>query len=300
MLHSTTINAPFDIVRRIIAEVDNWPVFFGPTIAAEASSLAHGSETLRLWARNGELDSVVKWSSTRRHRADGTRIDFSQDEPAPPLSRMRGSWTVRKVDAEATELMLAHDLSVAGDDDAFRRAESATDHNSTAELAAIKALAEDYGPTLQSHLVRTADDFSIPAPIGAVFDLLWGVTGWPELLAHVAAVDVRSEGENQHRFTMTLGDGSPGSHTVESVRVTDHDRWIGFKQLVTPDGVRGHCGTWSLAAENGTTQVTVRHLALLEPTAPANLPGLAARLGENLTRSSLGTLEAIRAHLAPQ
>lgn len=291
MKHITTIHAPAETVQSIISEAENWPIFFAPTIACE-QKCSDQEDELSLWAREGELDSVVCWRSVRQFSVDGCHITFRQVEPVPPLTEMAGTWTVHKLDERTTELTLSHTLAAA-DEDALCSARAATDYNSTAELAGIKTLAETYGSVLSEHIVRTHDEVWIDAPVHDVFTPLWDVSRWPDLLTHVDAVTVHSRGKNQHRFSMTLGSTANHVHTVESVRIAHPDQWVAFKQIKTPAGVYGHAGTWTLEESDGRTCVTVRHLALLERNEDVPLQDLVTRLRSNLSRSSLSTLTAI-------
>lgn len=292
MKHSSTINAPADIVQRIISDAENWPIFFTPTVACERNRRDEAHEELRLWARKGELDTIVSWRSARQFSTDRRNVTFQQIEPAAPLTEMTGLWAIRDIDEKSTELTLSHTLAAA-DEDALRAAQTITDYNSTIELTNIKTLAETYGSTLSEHIVRTRDEVWIDADVHEVFMPLWEVSMWPDFLDHVAAVTVHSQETNQQRFSMELSRNAEHAHSVESVRVARPDQWIAFKQIQTPTGVYGHAGTWTFEEAGDGTRVIVRHLALLERTGDVSLSDLVTRLSASLSQSSLSTLAAI-------
>lgn len=299
MKHSIAINAPARTVQTIISEALNWPIFFAPTIACEQTALDADQEELNLWARKGELDTVVSWRSIRRLDSDKRRISFRQQEPKPPLTELSGGWIIHEVDESTTELSLTHRIE-ATDDEVLRVSEAATDYNSVAELEAVKTLAETYGSALGDHIVRTHDEVWISASADRVFSALWDVAEWPRMLDHVDKVTVHSASENQHRFSMELGGNAAQEHTVESVRVARPGQWLAFKQIQTPKGVFGHAGTWTIDERDGKSRVVVEHQALLEPNNDVPLSELSARLSANLSRSSLSTLNAIERLTAPE
>lgn len=111
MKHSNTINVTADIVQHIISDAENWPIFFAPTVACERIREDDGREEIKLWARQGELDTIVSWRSARQFSTDRRNVTFQQIEPAPPLTEMAGTWTIRDVDEKSTELTLSHTLA---------------------------------------------------------------------------------------------------------------------------------------------------------------------------------------------
>ncbi|MFD8959971.1 aromatase/cyclase, partial [Streptomyces anulatus] len=90
--HDITVSAPAAAVYRLIAEVENWPRIFPPTIHVDRVEHDGARERIRIWATaNGE---AKHWTSRRTLDPEGLRIDFRQEVSTPPVAAMGGAWVV--------------------------------------------------------------------------------------------------------------------------------------------------------------------------------------------------------------
>jgi aromatase len=138
--HEITVHAPADDVYRLIADVENWPLMFPPTIHVDQVERGERDERIRICAiANGQ---AKQWTSYRELDPDARRIDFRQEVSAPPVAAMGGSWIISRA-GEGTSRVLPHYYRAVDDDaDSLRWIEAAVDRNSRSELAALKAHAE--------------------------------------------------------------------------------------------------------------------------------------------------------------
>ncbi|MBB5158012.1 aromatase/cyclase [Saccharopolyspora phatthalungensis] len=298
--HTTVVAAAADVLYALIADATRWPVLLGPTVHVEREADHGDRETLRLWATAN--DSVRTWTSERVKDPDELKIVFRQLSSPAPLASMGGQWRLERISDQETRAVLDHDFSVAGDrpEDVewFR---TAVDRNSTAELAAMKRLAENW--ELQDELTMSfADSVHIGAPAEAVFAYLDEAEKWPERIPHVGRLDLTEPepGLQVMEMDTTTADGS--THTTRSVRVCFPTNRIVYKQIETPELMRAHTGSWSLAQTAGGVVVTAEHTVVIEPLAVTKVLGQDATLAtartfirKALGRNSTTTLQCAKA-----
>src|SRR4051794_34497189 len=86
--HEITIEAPAEVVYKLIADVGNWPRLFPPTVYVDHVEKLGDDERIRIWATaNGE---VKTWTSRRSLDPVGLRVDFRQEVSSPPVAAMGG------------------------------------------------------------------------------------------------------------------------------------------------------------------------------------------------------------------
>jgi len=72
--HEITVQAAAADVYRLLAEVENWPRLFPPSVYVDYLERTGTSERIRIWATaNGEAKN---WTSRRWLRPRDRRIDF--------------------------------------------------------------------------------------------------------------------------------------------------------------------------------------------------------------------------------
>ncbi|HEY4021568.1 MAG TPA: aromatase/cyclase, partial [Pseudonocardiaceae bacterium] len=110
--HSIVVDAPVDQVYSLIAEVDRWPVIFGPTVYTEHLERSSSEERFRIWALAG--GAVKNWTSRRTLDPVARVITFEQEVSQPPVASMGGSWSFTATQG-GTEVLLGHHFTAVDD-----------------------------------------------------------------------------------------------------------------------------------------------------------------------------------------
>ncbi len=147
--HRLGIDAPGDLVFRMLRDSAHWPYLDGLTVYAERVSGDESSHELRTSVVvNGSL------SSSHCHRvfdAAGLRAEFRQLGLEAPLLRLDGGWSVRGSGGHS-EVTLEHEFEV--DEDAGELPElihRTIDEYSRRELEALRLSCERLALLLQEH-----------------------------------------------------------------------------------------------------------------------------------------------------
>ncbi|MBD0838356.1 aromatase/cyclase [Streptomyces sp. TRM68416] len=288
--HEITVEAPAAEVYRLIAEVENWPLIFPPSVHVERVEHAGDEERIQIWATaNG---TAKNWTSRRVLDPGALRITFRQEVSAPPVAAMGGTWIAEAVAPDRTRLRLLHDYRAVDDDPAgLEWIDQAVDRNSRLELAALKASVELATGT-PDLMLSFEDSVEINGSAKDVYDFINEANLWQERLPHVAAVDLREEipGLQVLRMDTLTKDGS--SHTTESVRVCFPHQRIVYKQTTLPALMALHTGCWSLVEDDrGVTTATSQHTVIVNTGNIHAILGPDAGVPEARTflRNALGT-----------
>ncbi|WP_432158446.1 MULTISPECIES: aromatase/cyclase [unclassified Streptomyces] len=282
--HHIDVDAPADTVYRIIADVTAWPVRFAPTIHVErlegTDPALPGSERIRIWATAG--GEAKCWTSRRELEPGPRRIRFRQEVSSPPVASMSGEWTVTAGETPGTaRLTLLHTYSAVDDDPAgLEWIDRATDRNSKAELANIKALAESAEDDADL-VFDFADSTLVRGDAETVYRFLHEAAAWPDRLPHVSRMRLREDTENVQWMVMDTVTKDGSAHTTESVRLCFPDRRrIVYKQHVTPPLMHAHIGEWTVTSGADGVTATSWHRVRLNPDAITRV------LGPDATRAS--------------
>ncbi|MGV9456086.1 aromatase/cyclase [Streptomyces sp. NPDC003635] len=288
--HEITIEAPAAEVYRLIADVENWPLIFPPSVHVQRVPLAGNEERIGIWATaNG---SAKSWTSHRVLDPEARRITFRQEVSTPPVAAMGGTWIAEELGPELTRVRLLHDYRAVDDDPAgLEWIDEAVDRNSRQELAALKANVELATGT-PDLVLSFEDSVEINGSAKDVYAFISEANLWQERLPHVAKVDLQEEtpGLQVLRMDTLTKDGS--QHTTESVRVCFPHHRIVYKQTTLPALMALHTGYWQLEEdERGVTTATSQHTVILNTE---NIPVI---LGEDadvpqartFIRNALGT-----------
>ncbi|MGW4940894.1 aromatase/cyclase [Actinoplanes sp. NPDC004185] len=297
--HVTEIDAPPDVVYRIIAEATDWPLHFTPSIHVERTAIDDTSERLRIWATAG--GEVKTWTSRRDLDPRRHRIAFRQEVSTPPVAAMSGEWVLDPHADNRTRVTFHHHFDAVDDDPAgVEWINGVIDKNSTVELADIKALAENRDRQDELTLSFT-DSVRIQAPSAAVYDFLYQAKKWPDRLGHVVEMDLREDvpGIQSMRMRTRARDGSV--HTTESVRICFPEQGrIVYKQVVTPPLMTVHVGEWTIRETVDGLVVSSRHDVVLNEAAFGAVLGEGAGAGAARTtvRNALGGNSVMTLNLA--
>jgi aromatase len=260
--HSIEVTAPADAVYRLIAQVENWPILFPPTVHVEYAERGDHDERIRIWATaNGEAKT---WFSRRTLDQDARRITFRQEVSAPPVAAMGGTWIIDPVSAGACLVRLLHDYR-AIDDDPSKLAwiDQAVERNSKSELAALKAGAEMTAGSRSGLLLSFEDTVRINGLAEDVYDFLNRAELWRERLPHVSRVSLLEEEPGLQVLEMDTSTKDGSTHTTKSVRVCFPSRRIFYKQTVLPALLSLHTGAWTLVPDGDGVLAASRHTVVI-------------------------------------
>lgn len=260
--HEITVRAAAADVYRLLAEVENWPRLFPPSVYVDYLERNGNEERIRIWATaNGEAKN---WSSRRVLDPEALRIRFWQEVSAPPIAEMTGTWIIEPLDAGETRVRLLHEYRAIDDDpEGLRWIDEAVDRNSKAELPGLKANLELSAPDAELSL-SFEDSVTVQGSAKDVFDFVNEAQHWPERLPHVAEVGFTEDtpGLQTLRLLTRTKDGS--THTTESVRVAFPHHRIAYKQTTLPPLLDLHTGRWTFEEDSdGVTTATSQHTVVL-------------------------------------
>ncbi|MEU4707480.1 aromatase/cyclase [Nocardia salmonicida] len=287
--HTITVAAPPTEVYRLLAEVENWPRLFPPSVYVTRLEHEGNEERIQIWATaNGEPKT---WISRRVLDPEQLRITFWQEVSAPPVAQMSGTWIIEPREDGGTELRLLHSYRATDDDpDGLAWIEKAVDDNSRAELPGLKAAVESVVRTADLTL-SFVDSVEIAGAASDVYDFVNEANLWTERLPHVASVQLteNTPGVQVLRMDTLTKDGS--SHTTESVRVCFPQHRIAYKQTTLPALMALHTGYWEFRTNpDGTTTASSQHTVIIEATRITEILGPDAGVTEarNFLREALG------------
>jgi aromatase len=295
--HEIIVHAPAADVYRLLAQVENWPQIFPPSVYVDYLDRDGNQEQIRIWAL---ANGVVKnWTSRRRLDPESLRIEFRQEVSTPPVAAMSGKWIIEPLSDRETRLRLLHEYRAVGDDPVgLAWIEQAVDRNSRAELGSLKTTMElATGP--EELTLSFQDSVRIEGSAKDVYDFINEAQHWTERLPHVAEVHLTetTPGLQVLRMQTLTKDGS--AHTTESVRVCFPYHRIAYKQTRLPALMTLHTGYWQLDEDtDGVTTVISQHTVTVNTEniakilgSEAGIPEARAFLRTALSGNSRATLE---------
>lgn len=300
--HSIDIDVPASDVYTMLAEVQNWPRVFPPTVHVDHIERGRHEERIRIWAvANG---TTKTWTSRRELKPSRLWIGFRQEVSAFPVAAMSGAWHVLPLTETTSRVLLSHDYRAVDDDpDNLAWIDRAVDENSGAELAALKANIEL--ATVDAELTMSfTDQVATTATTKDLYDFVNEANLWRERLPHVAAVELREDIPGLQTLRMETETSDGGRHVTESVRVCFPHRRIVYKQTTLPALLALHTGFWRFTEEDdGTTIALSQHTVVLRRDRIAAVLGADADVADAraFVRNALGansraTLELARTY----
>ncbi|WP_149179183.1 aromatase/cyclase [Streptomyces sp. TRM49041] len=300
--HEITVDAPAETVYRLIAEVENWPRIFPPTIHVDHLERDGDQERIRIWATaNGEAKN---WTSRRTLDAAALRVDFRQEVSAPPVAAMGGAWIVEPLTASSCRIRLLHDYRAVDDDPAgLAWIDQAVDRNSRSELAALRTNVERVR-TEEELTFSFEDAVLVDGQAKDLYDFVNEAHLWPERLPHVASVQLTEDtpGLQSLRMDTRAKDGS--THTTHSYRVCVPHHKIAYKQVTLPALMSLHTGCWTFReTPDGRVAASSQHTVVLNTENIAKVLGAEATVADArayvhtaLSTNSLATLGHAKDH----
>lgn len=273
--HTITVEAPAVAIYRLIAEVENWPRIFPPTIHVDHVERGAGEERIRIWATaNGEAKN---WTSRRTLDPGSLRITFRQEVSTPPVAAMGGTWIVEPLSGTSSRVRLLHDYRAVEDDpESLKWIDEAVDRNSRSELAALKTNVE-LAHVSEELTFSFEDTVQIAGAAKDAFDFVNEAGLWAERLPHVASVRFSEDTPGLQTLEMDTRAKDGSTHTTKSYRVVFPHHRIAYKQVTLPALMTLHTGCWTFAENDGGVAATSQHTVVL------NTANIAAVLGTDAT-----------------
>ncbi|TDC85992.1 cyclase [Micromonospora sp. KC606] len=261
--HDITICAPAMEVYRLIAEVENWPQVFPPTIFVDHAERGDRSERIRIWATaKGEAKN---WTSRRELDPDALRITFRQEVSTHPVAAMGGAWWFEPVSDTETKVRLFHDYRAVDDDpEHLAWIDEAVDRNSRSELESLKRIVETAATTAELTFSFT-DTVQINGSAKDVYDFINEAHLWAERLPHVAAVTLAEDAPGLQTLEMDTRSSDGSTHRTKSYRVTFPHQRIVYKQVTLPALMTVHTGIWTFTENEQGVAASSQHTVVLNP-----------------------------------
>ncbi|KND23632.1 aromatase/cyclase [Streptomyces acidiscabies] len=273
--HEITVAAPAEAVYRLIADVENWPRIFPPTIHVDRVEHGGGEERIRIWATaNGETKN---WTSRRTLDPQALRITFRQEISAPPVAAMGGAWIIEPLDAQNARVRLTHDYRALDDDpQSLAWIDEAVDRNSRSELAALRTNVEAAHAAADLTFSFT-DSVTVAGTAKDLYAFVDEAGLWAERLPHVASVRLTEDTPGLQTLEMDTRAKDGSTHTTKSYRVTFPHHRIAYKQVTLPALMTLHTGVWTFEETEAGTVASSQH------TVSLNTANIAAVLGADAT-----------------
>jgi len=294
--HEVSVHAPAAELYRYIADVENWPRLFPPTIHVECLERSDNSERIQIWATaNGEAKT---WTSRRQLDPDSHRVGFRQEKSQPPVGAMGGTWIIEPdPDGASSRVRLQHDYRAVDDDpDNLAWIDGAVERNSRAELGALKAGAE-LAANSAALLLSFSDSVDVRGSAKDVYDFINEAQLWTERLPHVSRVTLREDTPGLQLLAMDTKTKDGSVHTTESVRVTFPYHKIVYKQIKVPPLMTLHTGEWLISENDDGVTVSSSHTVVINETnivsildAGATIADARAFIQDALSNNSMTTL----------
>jgi C7-C12 aromatase (ARO/CYC) len=250
--HGATAAANLDVVFDLVANVEWWNTFHGPSVHAEPVGGESDVKTYQHWWIVD--DHTVKsftatWRVDREARTIG--FDFAATDGRPAVS---GRWS----------------FTASGDDTTvtvgFEPAGEEVEADLRGLLDAVVDAADRHAAR-QDLVVDFEDPLFVSGPLEPAYDYLYDCAKWPERIPHVVRLDLEEPVPNIQFFDMDTHtpDGVP--HTTRSVRICLPGNKIVYKQIGLPALLDGHTGHWRFTPTREGVWLGARHTAVIKPSA---------------------------------
>ncbi|WP_406730819.1 aromatase/cyclase [Streptomyces sp. NBC_01794] len=287
--HEITVDAPAAAVYRLIAEVENWPRIFPPTIYVDHVERGVDEERIRIWATaNGEAKN---WTSHRTLDPRELRITFRQEISSPPVAAMGGTWIVEPLSDSASRVRLLHDYRAVDDDpESLKWIDEAVDRNSRTELASLKQNVE-LAHASEEITFSFEDTVQIRGRAKDVYDFVNEAGLWAERLPHVASVRLEEDIPGLQTLEMDTRAQDGSTHTTKSYRVTFPHHRIAYKQVTLPALMTLHTGYWTFTENERGVAASSQHTVVLNTDNIARVLGPEASVADarEYVRNALST-----------
>ncbi|MFI7406885.1 SRPBCC family protein [Streptomyces sp. NPDC049541] len=295
--HTVPVAAPAGVVYGLLADAPRWPVLLPSFVHVERIDFDGAEENLRLWhLRHGQVCSAL---ARRVPRPRERCVEFELQDVLLPGAPTSGTWSVEPDGADRCLLTLRHERP-AGPGEMPETLE----RDVKTELVALREAAERWD-RLDELLLSFEDSTYVSGSPELVYDFLYRIEDWAELVPHVERAEVTEDQPGVQATVLHTCAPETGETLVsEAVRLCFPAAGrIVHKETVTSDPLAAHYGEWYLEPdETGVRVVSAHHVMLRESAVEAVLgPGallVDARryVREWLGRSSAEALSLARWH----
>jgi aromatase len=270
--HTVPVAAPAGVVYGLLADAPRWPVLLPPFVHVERTDSDGVRENLRLWhLRHG---TVCAAHARRVLLPRERRVEFELRDALLPGAPTSGDWRVAPDGADRCLLTLRHERPAG-----TWETTAALDTDVRTELAALREAAERWD-RLDELLLSFEDSVHVTGSPELVYDFLYRVEDWADLVPHVERAEVTEDQPGvQETVLHTCAPDTGETFVSGAVRLCFPAAGrIVHKETVTPACVAAHYGEWYL--EPGTTGVRVvsAHQVMLRESAAGAAPAGGAPL----------------------
>ncbi len=308
-MHSIEINADISRVYEMCANVLKWPEYFPPCKKARIISENDNIQIIEITARSNETEFT--WQSERKLYPDSYRIDFHQSKPSPLVKYMQGTWRVITLN-KGVLLTLEHVFEVKDEvaglvenvdnkDDALEFMFRTIENNSKQELGSIKQILEKEGLGKLEAIFKNG--IEINATAEQVFNLLYNVQEWPQLLPHCKKINMLYEDGHNQEFEMTVIGAQDKLEVMRSIRHGHANNLIEYFQPSLPPALKRHEGKWLITETEHGIYLEAWHSITLSEEGVKNFWGDLAMeqalkyVEQAIERNSMTTMQTIKSYL---
>ncbi|MFF3468951.1 SRPBCC family protein [Streptomyces sp. NPDC001984] len=271
--HTIGVAAPATVVYGLLADAPRWPVLVPSHVHVERIDAAGSRQQLREQLRVWDLRAGHVRSSTVRRvlRPQHRLIDFEQQDTHLPGAPARGTWTVEPDGTGHCLLTLHHHQPAGpGEPPGSRQADV------RALLARVRESAEQW-ERLDELLLSFEDSVHVDGPAELVYDFLYRIGDWADLLPHVDSAAVTEDRPGVQIAALDTCAGETGETlSTRTVRLCfPHAGRIVYQDSAPSGLIAAHSGEWYLVPDEPGVRVVSAHRVMLREQA------LTAALGED-------------------
>lgn len=274
--------APAGVVYGLLADAERWPLLLPAPVHVERMDFDGRNELLRLWDVDAAGERVRSFHMRRvldpRTRSVAFELEYALRMGAPTI----GSWTVEPQEDAQSLLTLRQERTLERlSGESGERSRREWDEETEAQLAQVKEIAERW-KRLDQLLLSFEDSVHVAGPAELVYDFLYRIGDWPEL---VASVDAARVVEDAPGVQLAAVDGfaepDGGSITTRTARLCfPAAARIVYKELSSPELIAAHSGEWSLQPDGNGLRVVCAQQVLLREEAVGPVLGEGTELAE--------------------
>ena len=307
-MHSIEIDTEIEKVYNVCANVLKWPEYFPPCKKAKIITENGNQQLIEITAKSNEEEFT--WQSERILYPKNYRIEFHQSTPGPLVKYMQGIWHVFKLN-RGVLLSLQHTFEVKDNvenlinnvqnkEDALQFMHQSIDSNTKQELGAIKKLLENDG--LRNLEAKFTAEIDIKATAEQVFNLLYNIKDWPNILPHCEKITVLYEDGCNQEFEMTVVNAEGKSEVMRSIRHGYVNTMIEYFQPSPPPVLKQHAGKWTINETESGIHLEAWHSITLCEDGVRNVWGEIGsekalhRVVQAITKNSMATMQTIKSY----
>ncbi|MGK5550293.1 aromatase/cyclase [Actinomadura kijaniata] len=267
-MHNTSdhvlVNAPLDVVRDLVLDVEGWPQLHRPAVHAEILERHPGEELIRHWSLVDDR-TVRTWVARRWWENDRRRLVFAHEPARSPLADVRGSLTFERRAGGVTLVRMDHEFRLESEEgDAARRTAGNMARGAREYLETLRYAAENRDE-LERLIISFEDPLFTAGSVEDAYAYLYEADKWPERIPHVKALKLEEPEPGVQFFDMDTLSSDGSEHTTRSVRICLPHRKIVYKQIRPPKTMDAHTGHWLFTETPEGIVVSARHTATIRP-----------------------------------